>query len=73
MPVSMGLYARVMDFAGMRMLRITDFTEQKINNNHNESRTKPDFFFKQNQKSRIIFLLDRPCQHLGKLLFVCFF
>ena len=34
MPVSMGLYARVMDFAGMRMLRITDFTEQKIKNNH---------------------------------------
>ena len=26
----MGLYARVIDFAGMRMLRITDFTEQII-------------------------------------------
>ena len=26
----MGLYVRVIDFAGMRMLRITDFTEQII-------------------------------------------
>ena len=34
MSVSMGLYARVMDFAGMRMLRITDFAEQNIDNNH---------------------------------------